>query len=191
MWEPNSDKVTNLTSTSGTEVFPLFSPDQQLVVFTRKNNGGEDIFVVDLASKVESAVAGGSGDQTRPAWAQNGNRVVYFSKASGTEEWSLMSVNANGSGRTVLGRNVDLPMRARPAVSPDGEWVAFGTPGASVINVVKADGSSSVEVATQHISVGEPAITTAGGRTFLAYTGLINSDADWRRLYIVDITGKL
>ena len=65
MWEPNSDTITTLTSTPGTEVFPLFSPDQQMVIFTRKNNGGEDVFVVDAASKVESAVAGGSPRRSR------------------------------------------------------------------------------------------------------------------------------
>lgn len=191
VWDPNSGSRKSITSTSGTESFPAFSPDASQVVFTRKNNGGEDVFLADVASGVESAVAGGSGDQTRPTFAMNGARVVYFSKASGSEEWSLMSVNANGSDRKTLGTNVQLPQRARPALSPDGQWVAYSMVGASEFVLIRADGSTKVTVATDHTVVGEPAIANSGGRLMLAYTGLISSDSDWRRLYLVDITGKI
>jgi Tol biopolymer transport system component len=190
-WETNTGTRKSLTSTSGTEVFPAFAPTGDKVVFTRKNNGGEDVFLVDVASGAESAVAGGSGDQTRPAFAMGGSRVVFFSKASGAEQWSLMSVNANGSDRQTLGTNVVLPQRARPAISPDGQWVAYSEVGAGEFVLVKADGSSRVTIPTEHTTVREPAIANSGGRLMLAYTGLITTDSDWRRLYLLDITGKI
>lgn len=191
LWDPNASQRKSLTSTAGTEVFPAFSPTGDQVVFTRKNNGGEDVFVVDVASGQESAVAGGSGDQTRPAFTNGGSRVVYFSKASGSEIWELVSVNTNGSDRKVLGTNVKLPQRARPAVTPDGEWVAFSLIQGGEIIFAKADGSAEVKVPTDHSSVGEPAVTVSEGKTLLAYTGLISSDSDWRRLYVIDISGKI
>ncbi|TNE92299.1 MAG: hypothetical protein EP330_02230 [Deltaproteobacteria bacterium] len=191
IWEPNTGNRRSLTSTAGTEVFPAFSPDAAQVVFTRKNNGGEDVFLVDVATGQESAVAGGSGDQTRPTFAMGGNRVVYFSKASGSESWDLVSVNSNGSDRKTLASNVKLPQRARPAVSPDGQWVAYAEEGGTQVVLIKADGSSKVPIQTDHSSVGEPALASNNGKLLLAYTGLINSDSDWRRLYVVDITGKI
>ncbi|MCO4745595.1 MAG: PD40 domain-containing protein [Proteobacteria bacterium] len=191
LWEPNTDSTRNLTSTPGTEVFPSFSPNGSELVFTRKNNGGEDVFLVDVASGAEKAVAGGGGDQTRPAFAMGGSRIVFFSKASGASDWDLVSVAANGSDKKTLATQVRLPSRARPAISPDGNWVAFGSVEGSGITLVKADGSQTVTVETGHRTVGEPAMAMSAGRLMLAYTGLISTDADWRRLYVVDITGQI
>jgi hypothetical protein len=38
--------------------------------------------------------------------------------------------------------------------------------------------------------VGEPAITVAGGRSFLSFTALPSSGSDWRQLHVLDVTGK-
>ena len=54
----------------------------------------------------------------------------------------------------------------------------------------KLDGSGTVEVKTGLAAVGEPAVTTANGKTWLAYTALPSVGSDWRQLHVMDITGR-
>ena len=190
-WDRSADQFGQLTDTPGTEVYPQYAPDGTTVTFTRKKNDTEDIFL--NANGSESSVIGGPGDQSRPVFADGGNKIVYFSSARGEGQWDLAVVNADGTGKKTLATDIRLPERARPAVSPDGEWVAFGLqdPAASTkILAVKVDGSTTIEIDTPHTACGEPALTEQDGRKLLAYTGLKDKDADWRRLYVMDVTGK-
>ena len=87
-----------------------------------------------------------------------------------------------------------MPLRSRPAVTPNGQWVAyaFDDPTASnKIVISKVDGSKSVDIGTTFTACGEPALTVQNGRTLLAFTALPNSGADWRFLYVMDVTDRL
>ena len=87
-----------------------------------------------------------------------------------------------------------LPLRARPALSPDGQWVAYGFDDptkSTYIEVQSVDGSKKVQIKSNFTACGEPAITKQGDRILLAYTALPSSDSDWRFLYVQDITDML
>jgi hypothetical protein len=58
------------------------------------------------------------------------------------------------------------------------------------IFLTKVDGSGTVQVDTGLIAAGEPALASADGRTFMAFTALPDVGADWRQLHIVDISDK-
>jgi hypothetical protein len=58
------------------------------------------------------------------------------------------------------------------------------------VYITRLDGSSTVEIKTGLAAVGEPAITVAGGRSFLSFTALPSSGSDWRQLHVLDVTGK-
>lgn len=190
----SSGKLSQLTSTPATEAFPTFSPDGESVLFTRRHAETEDVFVVRLADGVEKMVTGGPGDQTRPTYARGGDRILYFDGTRGENQWDLMSVDPNGGDGKQIARGVKLPHRARPSISPDGEWVAyvFDDPQkANKIMLSKVDGSKTVEIPTDHTACGEPVLAKQGDRTLLAYTALPSSGAEWRFLTVVDISGKL
>lgn len=185
-------RINPLPTTDETEMFPQFSRDNTKLAFTRKRNGIEAIFLRDVATGAETPIASGNGDRTRPSFATD--RVVYFSSELGVDGWEISSVDLRGQNRQTLGRSVRLPVRGRPAVSPDGQWVAYGSADptqSSKIFLVKADGSSRVEVQTEFVACGEPAITVTGGRTLLAFTALPGADAAWRFLHVIDITGRI
>ncbi len=189
-WNRSTNKVDQLTSTSSSEMFPLYHKDGKRILFTRKQDNTEDIFELQVGG-AEKPLAGGAGDQTRPVYAA-GDRILYFTSERGTDNWDL-GVLENGS-KKILSEGIRLPLRARPAVSPDGQWVAYGFDDPTkntYIELKKVDGSKTVQIKTNFTACGEPAITVQNGRTLLAFTALPSSDSDWRFLYVQDITDQL
>jgi len=188
--DSQTGKVSRVTNSEAAEMYPSFSGDGGRVLFTRRQDGGEDVFELDVSTGVEKRLVGGSGDQTRPAYA--GDAVVFFDGSRGEGHWDLIAWRA-GSQKTIA-RDVALPLRARPAVSPDGAWVAFSYSDpvrANQIMLARADGSATVAVPTGFTACQEPALAKQGDRVVLAFTALPASGSDWRFLHLTDVTDKL
>ncbi len=189
-WNRATNKVTQLTSTSESEMFPMYNKDGERILFTRKKNNTEDVF--ELVGGTETQLAGGNGDQTRPAYAAN-DAIVFFDSGRGEgKAWDLGAIV--GGTKKELAKGVRLPLRARPALSPDGKWVAYGFDDPTkntYIEVQAVDGSKKVQVKTKFTACGEPALTEQNGRIIIAFTALPASDSDWRFLYVQDITDML
>jgi Tol biopolymer transport system component len=191
-WNRTNDQFTSYTTAAGSESFPMFSKDGKSLIYSRKQDHTEDIYVVDLTTMKETRVVGGGGDQSRPVYAA-GNKVVFFTSERGDGKWDLAVVDTPGGTKRTLAKDVKLPHRARPALSPDGNWVAFvyDEPSkADAITLVKVDGSATVTIPTEFKAVGEPALSLRDGRMRAAFTALPQSGSDWRFLYVIDITGK-
>lgn len=189
--DTQTGKLSQITSTPYSEMFPLFNSDGSKILFTRKNDGGEDVYELSVSAATEASLAGGAGDQTRPIYAADG-RIVFFDGSRGEEHWDVVSV-AKGAKAT-LARDVRLPLRARPSVSPDGRWAAFtfnDPTKSSKIVLTRVDGSKTVEIPTTFTACGEPALGMQGGRMLLAYTALPSSGSDWRFLFVQDVTDRL
>jgi dipeptidyl aminopeptidase/acylaminoacyl peptidase len=184
--------LAQITSTSAPEVFPTFLQDGSKLAFSRKTNNTEDLFELVTASKTEATVSGGGGDQTRPIYA--GGKLLFFDDSRGDNVWDVSVVDAPGGTKRALAKGVRLPLRSRPAVSPDGKYLAFtydDPTKSSKVVVTALDGSKSVDITTTFTACGEPALTMANGRYILAYTALPSANAAWRFLYVEDITDKL
>jgi len=188
-WDRASNKVEKLASSNFSEMAPRYKSDSTTLAYSRKNQGGEDLFMMSNGQSVPRI--GGNGDQSRPVWT--GESIVYFSNERGEEHWDIV-MSAGVGKKLVIARDVRLPIRAAPALSPDGKWVAFGYSDpekADKIGLVKTDGSgTSANVDTGKVAAGEPCIVESGGRMYLAYTALPSEGADWRKLHIMDVTGK-
>lgn len=191
VWDRQSNSVTNTVSSPFSEMAPRYDNGSGSIAFSRKNQGGEDLFTVPTAGGNPAPRVGGNGDQTRPVWA--GDKVVFFSGERGDDHWDLVVSSSVGDKKTIA-RDVRLPLRAAPAVSGDSQWVAWAAADpdkASSIFVTSVDGARTVKIPTGLVAAGEPTITSSGGRTFLAFTALPAAGADWRALHVMDITGKL
>ncbi|MCP4918024.1 MAG: hypothetical protein GY913_14015 [Proteobacteria bacterium] len=189
VWEVQSGDMSPIMETSASEHFPVWNDAATTLTYSRKNNGTEDLFTWD-GSGVKP-LKGGNGDQTRPVWV--GDQVAYFTSERGEGLWDV-AVTDTGGKRSVVAKDVRLPSRSTPAISPDGQWVAYGTMTADKddrILLTRLDGSKTVEIQTGGKAAGEPSLIEAGGRLLLAYTALPEQGSDWRRLHVVDITGKL
>jgi Tol biopolymer transport system component len=189
--DTQTSKIGQVTQSSHSEMFPIFGPDNTKIVYTRKDGGGQDVFEVPVAGGTETEIAGGGGDQTRPNYVAGG-AIAFFDNSRGTDLWDVVVFSA-GQKKT-LARDVRLPQRARPAVTPDQQWVswAWNDPTKSdKIVLARTDGSKTVTIDTNFTACGEPALTKQNGRILLAYTALPQSGADWRSLHVVDVTDRL
>lgn len=190
VWDIASGQIKVTFMTEQSENFPAFNPTGETVVFSRKHEGNQDLFTWNGANATPP-LKGGAGDQTRPRYA--GDKVVYFTSERGDGHWDIAVVDAVGK-RAVVAQDVRLPARAAPAVTPDGQAVAYTASDPEKgdrIYVSRLDGSSTVEIPTGLVACGEPAIVTANGRTWLAFTALPAEGSDWRRLHVLDVTGKI
>ncbi len=188
IWDRGTNAVEQVLTSPFTESGPRYGDTEDLA-YTRKNRGSEDLFLHQAGKSVP--LVGGNGDQTRPTWA--GSKVVFFSNERGDEHWDVV-VSGGAGDKTTVARDVRLPDRATPAVTPDGQWVAYGMSDPEKgdrIAFTRIDGSKTVEVPTGLVACGEPSVVEAGGRWYLAFTALPSQGSDWRGLHVIDITGKL
>ncbi|HJN75442.1 MAG TPA: hypothetical protein QGF58_16050 [Myxococcota bacterium] len=191
VWQIQSGDMEVTFTTQQSEHFPAWNDAGDTLALSRKNNGTEDLFTWTTAVPGMKPLKGGNGDQTRPVWVDD--QVAYFTSERGEGLWDI-AITGSGGKRTVVARNVRLPVRSAPAISPDGQWVAYGTMTAELddqILLTRLDGSKTVEIKTGHKACGEPSLIETDGRLLLAYTGLPDEGSDWRRLHVIDITGEI
>jgi Tol biopolymer transport system component len=190
--DTNTGSFGQVTSSQESEMFPMFIGGNRLL-YSRKVNNTEDVFFVGTDGSGDTAVAGGGGDQTRPTMGAD-DSFVFFDSSRGTDVWDIVAVQGAGGSKRVLAKAVRLPLRSRPAVSPDGQWVAYSFDDPSqqdMVMLAKIDGSQTIEIPTDFKACGEPAFGKQGDRTLLAYTALPQSGSDWRFLMVLDVSSKL
>lgn len=185
-WDRGTNKVSMLFTSPFTESAPRYNADGSKLAFSRKNQGGEDLFT--WVGEQQVPLMGGNGDQTRPTWV--GDNILYFTDERGQDRWDIALSTGPGT-KVVLAKDVRLPHRASPASTPDGKWVVYGvsTPGqANQIFFTSMDGAKTVKYDTGLVACGEPSVSKVGDRLFLAFTALPSEGADWRQLHVVDVT---
>lgn len=193
LFDRGSNKVSAAFRTDTSENAPRFCSDNATVVFSRKNYGSEDIFSWKLGSTETAPIKGatGNGDQTRPI-CQN-DRVIFFSNVRGDDHWDIASVPLAGGETVTLAKDIRLPLRSVPSLTPDGQSVIYTSSAPSqdhLIFITRLDGSGTKTINTGMSAVGEPDLVVINGRSYLSFTGLPASGADWRQLQVIDVTGQ-
>jgi Tol biopolymer transport system component len=192
VWSRATNQIKQITkSAAASEAFPSFNKDGSRIIFNRKA-ATATIHDTDLATMTERQLVAGTGDMTRPVFV--GEKIFFFSSERGEGKWDLLSANLDGSGRTTVVKDVKLPERSRPAVSPDGKYVSYVYSDPTKHDSVRirdVAAGTEKEIKTEYTSCGEPALTMVGGRYLLAYTALPSNDSDWRFLYVQDVTDML
>jgi len=175
--DTGTGKVLTVLSTAAKESGVSLSTDGRRVVFEREG----DVWTVDRAGREAVVVAAGRAHRERPVFA--GDAVVYFA----TEDGETRLVAHRGGEEVLLARHVRLPEAGKPAVSPDGRWVAFAstTPELSgQVLLAEIAGPEQRRVAVAESEVADLAFAPDGRR--LAYTARASS-ASWRSLHVVQI----
>jgi Ca2+-binding RTX toxin-like protein len=106
--------VRRLTNNTLIDANPSWSPDGTRLVFERCCDGGtSDIYTIDVASRVETALTGPSTQDFDPSWSPDGTRIAFVSFEPSERNIDIWVMNADGSSPTRL---TDAP---GPHLSPD------------------------------------------------------------------------
>ncbi len=130
-------EAERLTTTLAQEVQPRFSPDGKSLTYISDANGGNNIFVMELATKHERAITTEKfRSLTNPRWHPDGSGIVarkHFtgSRSLGSGEMWFYHLDG-GSGVQLTSKRNEQQDENDPVYSPDGRYLYYtqdATPG--------------------------------------------------------------
>lgn len=120
---PDGSGIANVTRSAAQDNFPAWAPDGTTIAFASDRSGRWAIHVAGVDGTGLRQLTN-DGDALEPDWFPDGD-VVAFQSNAGDEDghfhlWSL-DIKTGAATQLTDGPHDD----ARPAVSPDGKWIAF------------------------------------------------------------------
>ena len=103
--------VNRLTD-EGYAVSPAWSPNGQFLVFSWIRHygpgapGGQDLYLMDLASKRWVQLTHDGGRNDSPCWSPDGRHIIFQSNRNGSEQiWTMLADGTNQKQLTTQGKN--------------------------------------------------------------------------------------
>ena len=121
--ERGGGHAVRLTSGTGIETDPVFSPDGSMIAFTGEYDGNTDVFVVPISGGIPRRLTYHPAEDDAVGWTSDGKNVIFRSnRESGSARYTkLFRVSVNGGLATAL----PLPMAFFGNFSPDGKQFAY------------------------------------------------------------------
>src|SRR5215471_2976797 len=114
--------AVRLTSGTGTETDPAFSPDGTKVAFTGEYDGNVDVFVVPASGGVPKRLTWHPAPDRVLGWTSDGKRIIFGSPRTAYSRYGEMfTVPAEGG----VEEKLPLPSGYQASMSPDGESLAY------------------------------------------------------------------
>src|SRR3954453_6840872 len=119
----------HLTSASGPQFDPSFSPDGSLIAYRDSRHGinrDDEVWVIDRDGRHARNLTRDHGNDWSPAWSPDGSTIAFAATRSGSLElWTMASDGSNP-------KRLSSSPAEDPSWSPDGSRIAFslGTAGA-------------------------------------------------------------
>ena len=175
--DPDGSGVTRLTHDSTADWFPAWSPDGRTISFDSDHSGTQQIYTMNaVGSGVSQLTTDTAANHYGPSWSADGKSMVFGNFDTGEVWW----MKADGSGQKWLTSG------SRPAMSPDGQRVAFQS-GDDQIYVMNVDGSHAVPLTSGLVAVGRPA-WSPDGRS-IVYPGKL-AEGGSLDLFVVNADGS-
>jgi tricorn protease len=111
-----------LTTGTGIETDPVFSPDGAMIAFTGQYEGNIDVYVVPSTGGVPRRLTYHPGADFALGWTPDGKQVLYRSSRnsySGFNRFFTMPVEGG------FPTEIPLPMGQEASFSPDGKRLAY------------------------------------------------------------------
>ena len=111
-----------LTSASGAETMPRFSPDGTKIAFGASYDGGRDLYVMPTAGGAPVRVTHHPAGEQMNEWTSDGGLLFTASGMEGiAREARLYKVKETGG----LPESMPVPYGTNGTISADGEWLAY------------------------------------------------------------------
>ncbi len=117
-------KAIRLTSGTGTESSPLFSPDGSQIAFTGQYDGNTDVFVIPANGGVPKRITYHPGNDGVIGWSNDGQSLMFLStRTSSMPLPKMYKISVSGQG---MPEELPFPMAGGAAsLSPDGSKLAY------------------------------------------------------------------
>lgn len=133
-----SVKMTQVTFSSGLDVFPSLSPDGKSVAYSSDQTGNFEIYVKQLSpGGGELPITSDGQDNLQPTWSPDGQRIAYHSKKRGGI-WLVSALGGTPRQLTETG--------SRPVWSPDGSSIAFQSGFVAEVYTARALSPSTISI---------------------------------------------
>ena len=126
--------LTPLTTDTGFEGEPTFSPDGETLAYVSDRPGNFDIFVRQVSGGADINVTNDDGDDVQPAFSPDGRQIAFVSTRSGAPPLTFMAYNSPPRGGAVwvmpaLGGNARRVATDGnfPSWSPDGGELIYSS----------------------------------------------------------------
>jgi tricorn protease len=111
-----------LTTGTGIETDPRFSPDGEIIAFTGEYDGNVDVYLVPATGGEPKRLTYHPGPDEAVGWSSDGKQVLFRSPRNSTSFYGrLFTVPIEGGFPT----EVPLPLAYEGAFSPDGARIAY------------------------------------------------------------------
>ncbi len=118
----NGGHANRLTTGSGIESHPYFSPDGSLIAFTGQYDGNTDVFVVSANGGVPQRLTYHPGQDVTVGWTPDGTKVLFRSpRYSYRDSDRLFTVTPKGG----FPDEIPLPRAEEGSYSPDAQQLAY------------------------------------------------------------------
>ena len=178
-----------LTSGSGSNTTPVWSPDGRRIVFIHRDGNDSQVSVMNADGTSQRRLTTDPGSHASPAWSPNGREVIFVATRDG--ESQIVAVSDTGTRRDLTRPPGE---RRNPAWSPDGRLIAFQSKAGSGpfdLFVMGGDGTNLRQVPTPSFGL-QPDVTSFAwlpdGR--LAYTNRSGTAQESLAVTNVDGTGQ-
>jgi tricorn protease len=123
----NGGRASRLTTGTGIETDPVFSPDGSMIAFTGEYDGNTDVFVIPATGGVPKRLTFHPAVDAAVAWTPDGKNVIFRSnrESSSGRYTKLFKISVNGGLATAL----PLPMAFSGKFSADGKYFAYSPVG--------------------------------------------------------------
>jgi TolB protein len=132
-------KETRLTTHRSIDTVPDLSADNKQLIFVSDRTGHEQIFYLQLGTKIPFQLTFGRGSSSDPAWSPDGTLIAYSKISNGHSQINLMDPFTGEDHSLTKGRYNS----EQPAWSPDGRQIAFvsSSTGVDKLYIMFVDGT--------------------------------------------------
>lgn len=111
-----------LTSSTGNEVYPKFSPDGSMIAFSGEYDGNMDIYLIPAEGGIPKRITWHPSSDIVLGWTSDGKEILFTSGRTAYSRFSeLFTVGLDGG----FPKKLPLPMGFEGSYSPDGNHIAY------------------------------------------------------------------